>query len=243
MSYNKHLYHLYQQHWDDLRNSIKALPKSKRPTHPLLLKLTDEVAYQEADIKIMFVGKETNDWEGTFGHYHVKGLQDFYETFWNKDTKAKKTLFWKFMRKWISQIEEELPNASVSVTWNNIYKIGRSGKRGKPNKATQEITKRDFCVFKEELRILKPDVVIFLTGPGYDTVLETYLPGVEFREVEAFNKRNIAHCSHPSLSRIAIRTYHPQYLNTLKPEEREFHRKTPIEVILKQLKFRGPYNQ
>lgn len=235
MAINEQLYQLYDKCWQDLLTSIEALSDEHKPTHPLLLKLPNEAAFQEANVKVMVVGKETNDWEGLFGKHNIKSLQDTYADFLLKDTKAKRTLFWRYHRDWVSRLENKVGKGATAVVWNNIYKLGKPGKRGKPTQVMRQINADAFDVFEEELKILKPDIVIFLTGHGYDQALQRYLPGITFQEVPEGRKKQITHCIHPSLPPISVRTYHPQYLNILKPEGNQFNRDTPIEFVLSQL--------
>ncbi|MET3682933.1 hypothetical protein ABID56_001023 [Alkalibacillus flavidus] len=231
MNYNQLLHNAYVKRWESLTLSIQELEDIDRPTHPLLLKVMDEIGYHDSDIKLMVVGKETNDWEGPFGYYNVEGLQDFYETFMKESNKAKKTTFWRYMRGFRHHIEKAYPNLTVSTIWNNIHKLGRNGEKGKPNAKIQEITQKHFNVFEDELNILKPDIVIFLTGPGYDAALKNQLPGLTLNSIEDFEMKKIAHCSHPSLPNASIKTYHPGHLNTLTPEKKVFHRESPFHIV------------
>ncbi|SIS64850.1 uracil-DNA glycosylase family protein [Salimicrobium flavidum] len=232
MSVNQQLYELYERKWEELQREIYALSGEERPTHPLLLKVPDEAAYEQADMKVMIVGKETNDWEGRFGKHSLTDLQEFYADFLANDTKAKHTLFWRYPQELFSSLQER---GSVSFVWNNIYKIGKAGKKGKPSRSVRNINQQSFQVFKEELEILKPDIVLFLTGPGYDKVLKSYLPGLTHESMAEGTKREMVRCIHPSLPSIALRTYHPQYLNTRTPEKGPFHRDTPKEALLRMV--------
>ena len=63
------------------------------------------------------------------------------------------------------------PGKRVSMIWNNISKL--STRDGKPvNIQAHEIERKYFHVIPEEVRILKPDILIFFTGPGQDRYYE-----------------------------------------------------------------------
>ncbi|MDZ5712614.1 hypothetical protein [Jeotgalibacillus haloalkalitolerans] len=225
---NKALYQLYKKHWIELKLAVDQLPDELKPTHPLLLKIADEEGYKKAGCRIMIVGQETNDWNGKFGKYGIEQLQDIYADFMAKDTKAKRTLFWRYQKKLMSVFPRDIDSV---IVWNNIYKLGKPGKRGRPNKETRSIQELHFNIFKEELNILKPDIVIFLTGPRYDAAIETYLPGVVISKVREGTVRQIAYLKHENLPDVAIRTYHPQYLNRLTSETSVFHGETPAITL------------
>ncbi|KIL46720.1 hypothetical protein KP77_28470 [Jeotgalibacillus alimentarius] len=228
---NARLKDLYESHWDHLEHSINTLAHHEKPTHPLLIQFRDEEAYINADQRIMIVGKETNDWEGQFGQHSLSKLQETYMQFLhNQTTRAKQTLFWRYTNELITQLSGP-DHLNTAVVWNNIYKLGLAGGRGEPSNKIKKINFETFNVFEEELKIIQPDMIIFLTGPVYDEALRTYLPGIEFVQVEDVDKRKLAQCIHPSLPHHTYRTYHPQYLNYLTPGKSEFHRNTPIEVI------------
>jgi hypothetical protein len=55
-----------------------------------------------------------------------------------------------------------------SIAWSNVFKVGAlKSAQGNPNKELTSIQK-DVNTLKEEIKVLKPDVTIFSTGPDYD---------------------------------------------------------------------------
>lgn len=64
----------------------------------------------------------------------------------------------------------------------------------------------------DELKILKPDICIFLTGPNYDDIVKAVFPNVTFETVSDVSRREFARMRHPDLPEHAYRTYHPQHL-------------------------------
>ncbi|SIC23253.1 Uncharacterised protein [Mycobacteroides abscessus subsp. abscessus] len=53
-------------------------------SNPLLLKINDEEQYQKADLKVMFLGQETNTWEGSLGSKSIEELLGTYSRFFGE---------------------------------------------------------------------------------------------------------------------------------------------------------------
>ena len=67
---------------------------------------------------------------------------------------------------------------------------------------------------EEEIKeIIKPKIVLFLTGPNYDNYIRNQLEGVKFKTVENYNERQFARVEHKSLPENSFRIYRPEYLN------------------------------
>lgn len=233
MEYNKQLFDLYNHHWEALVPSVNELSTDEKPAHPLLLQLPNEEEYRAADVKVMFVGRETYGWHDKFGSCSITSLQEAYSHF-IMNISSENSPFWTFIKKWSHSLKTANSGTSLSMIWNNIHKLGLPGDAGAPTSAIRDIAFKDFNVFEKELTILQPNIVVFFTGYSYDEVLQTYLPGVEFLSIEGKAKKQVALCSHSSLPSTSIRTYHPKHLNMLSPEKHEFHRETPKEVLLNQ---------
>lgn len=65
---------------------------------------------------------------------------------------------------------------------------------------------------EEEIKIINPDIVLFLTGPNYDYYIKNQLKGVEFKTVENYGIRQFARVEYKSLPKNSFRIYHPVYL-------------------------------
>ena len=82
-------------------------------------------------------------------------------------------------------------------------------------------TKRERCLLSEaqngllaaEIAALKPDVVIFFTGPHYDGELHNAFPDLDLGPLwRGIASREMASAHSKSLPPCAVRTYHPSYL-------------------------------
>ena len=95
-----------------------------------------------------------------------------------------------------------------SIAWSNVFKVGAlKSEGGNPNKDLISIQK-DVNTLEEEIKVLRPDVAIFSTGPNYDEHIKDLLkkpmevpkdldPELGVKEIEC-------------LGCLAFRTYHFQ---------------------------------
>lgn len=68
-------------------------------------------------------------------------------------------------------------------------------------------------VIKSEIKILKPDIVIFFTGPYRDKWIEHNFNDAKFLKTEtSFSKWPLAQLVSKYLPEKSFRTYHPNYL-------------------------------
>ncbi|MDE6175300.1 MAG: hypothetical protein K2F88_07040 [Duncaniella sp.] len=168
-----------------------------KPALPLLLWLHDCEAYEKADIKVMIFGRETNNWNdgnrkhlpnGTY-NFDIQtnddiiaeimgndGICDTYDNYCRQDSEEPKTPFTKKMLALVERLRQAMPGKSIECIWNNIHKVGngtssRGGCCGQPTAEIQEIVKRRFDVVPQEINILKPDIMIFLTGKDADNAI------------------------------------------------------------------------
>lgn len=224
MGMNDDLKKLYESKWNELLNNA-----TDDATHPLLIQINGE--YENADIKVMIAGQETDGWGG-----NLKGtisdvckLMDKYKEYLYSDGKKNKKNrrpFWN--RKNFRYFQEKIPkiyeNKTVSFVWNNVSKIGKTT-RGKSSKETQMLEKEYFTgVFEEELKILKPNIIIFRTGDRAIQVNHKEICSVREKPVE-----KIELTSFPDI--FAVRTYHP---NAKIEGGKKEHKKEIINLIKTQ---------
>ena len=201
-SLNDKLVNLYASKIPGLYSAVKPLfddPEAIKPALPLLIELNDDGSYENADLRVMVFGRETNNWNDKynrskypFGSYNFNlrnsddivteimgrhidgeeeyyGLGDIYHGYCYEESGIRKSIFTRRQDQLIQQLAYRLVNYNIGVVWNNISKISRGGKDfgqccGKPTPEIREIEFRYFNVVREEVKILKPDIIIFLTG-------------------------------------------------------------------------------
>lgn len=151
---------------------------------PFLIAVSEE--YLEAPVRIMFVGKETNGWWGKLDKFY--GSPDAINQISNRYKKQ------MAMKRWRGRFFQTLARVSKAldmdghkaIVWNNLMKMdwyrGRSDSRTSINHS-QLLFDLSSRLFRFEVELLKPDVIIFASGADYDKAIKTNLVGYETEEV------------------------------------------------------------
>ena len=209
---NESLQKLYSRHWDSFQKACKSITVRNSLSNPLLIRVREEETYRKADIKLMFIGQETNTWyKGS--SLRMEELLFNYENFYKNP--KKKGPFWRAINSFMADLQKKYPQKSIDYTWNNCIKVGRKHSKGKPSSDVVDIEQKHFNVLKNEINILKPHVIVFLSGPRYDKFIRAKLNDAYFKEVDGFKTRQISLLEIPGV-KYAFRTYHPNYLQRSK---------------------------
>lgn len=155
---NNRLKSLYETYWENYKthfiNKVDA-------AFPYLIYVPEK--YEKSSIKVMFCGQETQSWNSEeYGdplNATVESVMYRYNVFVNND--GYNSPYWNFQKRIINR------NKNVGFIRNNIVKIGKLCDPGCDD-TIDAMAREYFPVFKKELEILKPDLIIFLTGPNYD---------------------------------------------------------------------------
>ena len=230
---NNQLLTLYSSKWDKLCPAIKLINEDDsleiKPTNPLLVFVDKEEEYLNADIRVIIYGQETNGWFGGF-NTDINFILDCYNKFYNSGKCWNYGgQFWNGFRKFWTMLEEKFPNKKIRYIWDNIVKIGKSDGKGFPPDYIYEVERNHFSIIKDELKILKPNIVLFFTGPNYDRFIADNFGQLSYTALSSFNSRQLAKIS-LSGTDFAFRTYHPNYL--WRNDIDSFFR-----VILNEIKF------
>jgi hypothetical protein len=223
MTVNEKLYGNYFDLDDDVFGELKekndlCLNDEEKLACPLFLKSTDE--YEKADVKVMVFGQETNGWNRTYGETEgVDDTIDKYDEFFNsKKCYELNTPFWNVLKEFHRSLQEKNKDKKVEYLWNNLVKIGYSGRnKGFPFKWYDAFIKPYFNeLIPQEINILKPNFIVFFTGPNsvngnYDNVLNDVFGNPSRKLIEKFSERELCEIEIPSVKK-AFRTYHPSYL-------------------------------
>ena len=213
---NKTLEKLYKENWNKFSKKLIEIledeTKEQKPTNPLLIYVNEE-KYENADIKIMIFGQETNDWEGDFQNNFNLSLETYDDFYNSNDCFGYGGQFWNGYNRFLTLLSEKYPNKSIASIWNNVIKVGNSGRnKNYPPEYIYNIEKDNFNVIKDEIKILNPDIIIFLSGPNYDTELKNSLKNISFQQLsEKYNERKLAKLNYDNRPNL-YRTYHPNYL-------------------------------
>lgn len=218
MDTNTRLQELYNSKYQQLSDNIMRYNSSvsnlnNRASNPLMLKINED--WQNADVKVMIFGQENNFWGGECDNGgavfcgKVNEVIDIYETFYlNK--KRKYGPYWNEFNRIINKTTTR--EKKVAFLWNNIVKIGRLGMGCVP--AIHKITNEDFNVIAAEIRILKPNILIFLTGPDYDIKIKDALGDYTKNEIKGYDQQQMCEIKFDTDYDLAlcVRTHHPNYL-------------------------------
>ena len=198
---------------------------------PLLIKFANDNAIKnEANLRVMFFMQETNDWcEDGKTDEVMKTYRKFFNDF-DEYSQNPPHPYWK-TQKYTWLVLEEMKNtinrrvSGVSYIWNNIvkaeYNIGKYPKV--PYDVYTEFRDVNRKLILAEIEIIKPDVLVFFTGPSYNKKLDDVFN--ESKEIDKkkidiggnMNALKIMELPLP-LSGSAYITYHPLYLGrNVKP--------------------------
>ena len=228
---NTQIFELYSSKWDGLSAAMQPIILNDscktKPANPLLLyvgKCGDEHELENADIRVMIFGKETYGWYGIFTNQPskekaIEDIQCEYDKFFNNRDEyyARNGFFTRGFKKFDTMLQAKYPNKKISYTWNNIIKIGKATSAGCPPDYIYNIEKEYFLVIKDEVRILKPHIILFLTGYQYDDKIENNFGKTDYSQIASFEKKELAKLFIPNVD-FAYRTYHPRFLNTVNAE-------------------------
>lgn len=207
---NEMLYNLYMEYWPDMLSDLNNFGLS----NPLLLKVKDEEKYKAADLRIMIFGQETNTWNGALGTKSISELLNSYEDFFGDEyCYHYGGYFWNTVKDYKKSFSELSTNMHVEIMWNNIIKLGKESEAGAPNRPLIDMQQKIFPVIKEEIKILKPDLILFFTGPAYDGFIEKEWKDITLSPLSEMKSRELAVAHHKLLPKNTFRTYHPRYLS------------------------------
>ena len=203
-----------------LREQRRSTDIAIQPAYPLLIKIKDEAKYKNADLRIMIFGQETNRWETEVSKMEIpteesckyigETVDEFMKAHIKHRSKADlKTPFWIAFKK-LNELTSEI---NCEVIWNNIYKIGnREKNKNRPHEQIRKLENEYFDVIHDEISILQPDVLLFLTGPSYEARVNKKFGIDAYQSISNIEKRKLAKIS-ISNGIPAYRTYHPGHLN------------------------------
>lgn len=200
---------------------------------PLIMVEPQEWKTQER--KVLIVGQETQEWSyisDAGERAEIDFLKDALGDLNSVDRLAKRyvhfdlgdeypslarTPFWRAHR----QIANTLCHGDkYAVLWTNISPVSIWRERGSFSMVwnLSEKERKSISTWQQgrllgEILELKPDVVVFFTGPNYDEYLEREFLGVQFENFWRDEIRTIAKLTHSFLPSKSFRTYHPAFLS------------------------------
>jgi hypothetical protein len=174
MSINENLKEIYEPYLKNLIIITRGF--SDDFSCPILMKVHPDI--EKVKKRILYVGKETYGWQGTLSDtdcLSVDYLMDEYEKFeFAKNYPGRNSPFWRFIKKVHESINEsDHPNG---ILWTDFSKCDSKGTT--PSSELQKLNESGFDLLKDEIKILKPDVIIFLTGWSYENQFQRVFKGL-----------------------------------------------------------------
>ena len=215
-SINQKLEELYDSKWENFSNALIKIVEDKnyiiKPTNPLLLKHRDCDSYENAEIRIMIIGQETNGWGGTFED-DIDDITNIYTDFYSGYKFENHTGFFKnHFNNFLRLLKEKYPEKATSCFWNNVIKVGKHNEKNAPPDYILEIEHKYFSVLKEEIDIIKPNVILFFSGNGYDKYILHHFPELIKEDVIGFKPQDLQSFKIENVN-FAFRIDHPTNLH------------------------------
>lgn len=172
------------------------------------------------------MGQETLGWgvaEGSCGEPAISCLSEFlaapdgvdrlmssYEEFaFGKNYHGNRSPFWRAFRLLQS-------GTGTVALWTNIFRFDVDTGSVVGSCSAEEvkaILAAQHGLLRQEIELLAPDVVLFLSGPNYDSALRSEYTDIEFTAVARRTERQFARVHASGLPVRSYRLYHPNYLN------------------------------
>lgn len=224
------------------KNQIAEAKESEKkwPGFPFFIKAPQ--SYESADIKLMIFGQESNnfaphkkDGKGYISYDSQTLIEDIaceYDCVFSKVYKTDTHYFWKGVRTFINMLKKKNENLKIDFIWNNLIKMEYSGEMNFPKDLYEPIIAPYLNeIIPKEIKILKPDYVVFFTGntDDYEKALSDIFQIDEKSKeaIEGFDKNKICALSLPNI-RKSFRTYHPNYLKRSGLEKSIFEKISDI---------------
>ena len=229
---NQQLKELYETYYSELLEKKDLLPE--KVSSPLFMSVFDE--YETVNKRILIVGQETNGWmEMDFDKHSVISLMEDYHNFglgqnrnfkeWDSPDGKKlrdylTSPFWNFSRGFFSKINDDIDRRKKGFLWTNISKFDVNTTT--PDREHYNLV--GFELLRKEVQIVKPDIVLFLTGveseqkaqkPKYDEAIENAL---KLRFSPVCSNQLVLKLNHKDdyFPKNTFKIDHPRYLQSIK---------------------------
>ncbi|RAZ48913.1 uracil-DNA glycosylase family protein [Campylobacter hyointestinalis] len=191
---------LYKPFFNNVKDKVGN--KIGQHSNPLLIDLAKT---NNINTNVMIFGQETDTWYNDIKD--IDELIEIYSKFLN-DKLRSKTPFWQCFRKWLG-------DENGVYVWNNLSKMdyNSNGSRSILRCSNKKILEESSKIIKKEIEIIEPKIIIFLSGPRYDFIIQNYL-GAKKKVLEKAKENQLCEFELEGFKNIkSFRTYHPGYLN------------------------------
>lgn len=220
----------YQEEWFEeiFEPYIKENPNANI-SYPFLTGVMEQ--YIDSDKRIMIIGQETNGWNIYKPDWTIQDSRQWtidylcyqLKYYTNADLKEKfgrrnSSPFWSFFK--------AFSNKGIVPCWNNVDKAQRniSGKTASLTEEieialNQKLPYTNKTLLQKEIEILKPNAIVFITGPSYRVTMEKALNLKEnsLSGYEPTYSNGCMNISNPvNLEAPTFWTYHPRHIASRK---------------------------
>ena len=206
----KRLENLYEKSLEGIHEKISAYnDEHDRELDGPFLMSTREDLYSKAKVKILIVGQESYRLKDRNNNESYDIIQLMENNIYVIEENHTNSPFWHTVVALNGILNPEFKERCCFF-WTNVSKYSDNGGPLSPDehKFIVEQTKN---MLLDEIKIIEPDAVIFLSGPHYDDKIRIQFDGqLQFEIVsENITVRDFARVVHPSLPKNSFRTYHP----------------------------------
>jgi hypothetical protein len=248
----KQLDNLYLDYFDNILSDVEISEKIRNFTFssPLCIDLNVKNGMiSDKKYKVLYVGQQTKGWfnkeeRGKIDiNIHVEYLQalrSLYKEF-NYGDRLEKAKYngylWQFQRPLIERINE-MNNNDFGLLWSNLLRIDENQDKITDINLIRKIAYNNNEILRREIDIIKPEVLVFVTGRYFDDLLKLSFDDIQFQSSinSVLNINKLALLKSKYLPILSFRTYHPRalYQNQYLQSSREIIIDTIAETILKE---------
>ena len=206
----KQLFDLYCSKLDGLKSLHNTLGPSENYDGPFLM-CEPPINFKELENRLLIIGQETNGWSGDLIVDSVDTIRknmDLYRAF-GYGEKYNSTFF-----QYARNIARSVSGQQIFM-WTNLNKFGKASGAGRPCKNVIDNETSHFNILIDEIQIVDPTNIVFLTGPNYDDLIIDRIHGSKIEAVGGFTLREFARVFIPTIKAQAYRLYHPGYGNRI----------------------------
>lgn len=215
---NQELLKLYNSK-NEVIKEIEELNKELKCRPLALLLPSVPQNYQKSKYQIMAIGQELNGGYGIRSEPRITMLDNLRGQSFDDLSRRGFFSFPAELCHAVNEIGGKLNRKEIRsyFVWAEIRKFSYHKKidskskapRTQLNKEVQNLIDTKFNILEDEIRIINPDIVLFLTGHNYDNYIEKQLSGVDFKAVKGYKEKQFARVEHKVLPEKSFRIYHP----------------------------------
>lgn len=207
-------------------NEIFDKVKSSNFSSPLFIDINVKNGLLiDKKFKLLFIGQQTKGWDSNFSNTNIQidlipeylnELKKLYLNFnYGKRLNGKNYngYLWQFQRALLNIVNTNSDN-NFGLLWSNILRFDEHGEKIKDEKIIEKVAYNKNEILRREIEIIKPDVVVFVTGRYYDWLLEKTFDDLTFNQSinKDLNTNKLTILESKYLPKLSFRTYHPRPL-------------------------------